>query len=219
MSDTVQRAIRDIEIIRRAIEQAERGTATRTSQEPWELRTQVGCISLGLVFLVYERLAAQSQVLLASSTDPNIRYFGVFSAAVLLLMLAGVCHVLVRLAARQSNSSIEPFLERHFLYLRNCSFFFDLAIKYFIFAFLICAREPQYVPPLFSLFIADYVFQGRLFVFSLRLGVLLGAFCCSVAIAQALLENSDLAWPLLLFIFCAASSAVYLRHFTTTEQA
>jgi hypothetical protein len=217
MNETIQQVIRDIEVIRRAIENAECGNPTPRA-EPWELRTQVGLISFGIIFFIYDRLTFQSQVLLSSSDSESLRYVGVATVAILLLMLAAIVHQLVRLAARQNKIEVDSFVERHFVYLRNSSFFFDLGIKFLIFTLVIFAKQPQLVAPLASLYVADLLFQGRLFVLSLPASMALGTICCLTAIAQFFLGDAQLAWPLGLFVASATCSAIYLNTLRSTKK-
>ena len=210
MDDSVQRAIRDIEIIRRAIEQAERSNSGKVGAQQWELKLQVGLISAGLVTIVFERLTHQSEMLLASSGDTAMRIVGVVTTALSLVMLAAIFHLLVKFAAQQSAIEHDSFISRQFTYLRNFSLFSDLAVKFMIFALVIFARVPILVAPLFSIYIADYLFQGRLFVLPLRASMTMGALCIAAAGAQFFLESGDLLWPLCLFLASSVSSALYL---------
>lgn len=208
MEESLQKAIRDIEAIRRAIEQAD--GSERSSGEPWELRLQIGLAAASGVTLLFELLTSQTTYLLASISQNEIRYVGVVSAGMLLLLLGVIFHRLVRFAADKSDVPLERFVERHFLYLRNFSLFTDLIIKYFVFAIVVLAKAPQLVAPLFFLFIADYLFQGRLFVLPLRSSSLLAVSALALATVQFALDVPDLSWPLAYFVLVSLCSVAHL---------
>jgi hypothetical protein len=79
---------------------------------------------------------------------------------------------------------------------------------------LVEARHPEWVAALLTLFIGDYLIQGRFFVLPLRAGLAVGVATFGLALLQMSVGSGSLVWPLLIFAgVCAASTLwLFLRH-------
>lgn len=212
--ESVQQALRDIALIRRCIEQRNTGSEAQIPTPPHRLQRFLHIVLLVLssAILLFELVSdgAHTQLLLMSRTDLQVRAMGLMNLALFLLVLCFIFYFFVSQSAKGSHISREEFVARHFSYLSNLALFTDLFMKFVIFSLLVLAARPEWIAPLLFLFIGDYLMQGRLFVFSLRSGLLLGACSVGLGFICFVTGTPDLVWPLVGFITVTTLSLIKL---------
>ncbi len=206
----VQQAIKDIEIIRRAIERAEvtqkpDGSGPRSILNA-QLCLQGAMVVLGLALYAYEMTTYQTGLLLSSVTDASVATSGVWSLAGFAAVLVFGFYGFAALRAKAAAKSVDDFVREHFHSLRNFSIASDAVIKLAIVSVVILGGAPELVAPIVSLFVADYLFQGRAFVMSLPLSIVGGAVCTAIALIQFHRGDASLDIPLLVFVTVSAIS-------------
>lgn len=207
-----QQAIRDLELIRSILstsgEQSELRAKGNTRAWQSQLIVHLGTLAvvLGLIMIeiVFENI--NTQFLLASRISPVILQLGIFNLSLMLLVGLVALYYVAFWAARTSELNIQDYLKHHFTYLRNFSFIADLLVKYVTFSLLLSAQRPEWIAPLLTLFIADYLFQRRFFVLPVRSGMFLGVLCLLVSCAQFINQSPLLLWSLVVFLIAGMAS-------------
>lgn len=211
---TLQQAISDLQVIRRAIERvqtAEPATMAEGALKIHLLLQLVG-FTVALFFAVMEVVGGQpsTELLLLSANYSEVRALGVSQIAWAVLFSLVILYVTIYTGAKKESEDVSTFIARNFRYLRNLSFFSDLLIKYSVIALLILGRKPEWVAPVCSLFIGDYLIQGRFFVLGAGSALPLGMFCIAVGAFQFFSASALLLWPLCLFASSCLFSAFWL---------
>lgn len=202
--EAIQKAIADLELVRRSIQQATQPTEKRGGYS-YSLLIQAAAFAMALIMLLFEVFTdnSQTELLLVSRHLAYLQYVGVINVGLLLVLLGFIFMLIVQHAAKSNEQPLLEYIGDNFTYLKNFSLFSDLVIKFFIFSLVIFARVPELVSPLLTIFVADYLFQGRLFELPYRLSLILGFFCVIVASLQFFCELPHLLLPL--GVFCAIS--------------
>lgn len=211
---SVQRALQDIETIRRAID----GIHQQESQLTQVKAPGVQMIVLGaagglstLLFLLelllsdFNTLWLMSQYYIRDIQKVSIFEIGFF----LIIILLGFYFIIWRASAHQGEK-VDDYIARNFRYLKNFSLIWDLFLKFSILSLIILAAQPHWIAPLLFLFTADYCFQGRFFILPLRLSYALGLLCVLGAALQFLYASPFLAWPFAGFSVVALASLFYV---------
>jgi hypothetical protein len=105
---------------------------------------------------------------------------------------------------------LDDYLVRNFQYLRNLSLVSDLVVKFIPLSLLVLGGHSEWVAALLSLYIADYLVQGRFFSLPTRAALLLGVVSVMAAGAQYLTHSVQLLWPLVHFSVLTALSLLAL---------
>lgn len=226
--DSIQSAVSDLAIIRRAIDKAagrDPSIPTQTTAMDAGFIIQGVCLLIVVALLAFELLSGRemTEIMMLSATDSELGWLGLLQVALACLTLLMCVYFLAWRAAHHSGQNFNDYLLRNFQYLRNLSFVSDLLVKFIPLSFVVLAGSPQWVAPLLSLYIADYLFQGRFFTLSTRVSLLLAGASLLAAAVQYFGHSVQLLWPLVHFLVVSAASIIYLfdarREAVRTAQA
>jgi len=205
--ENIQQAIQDLELIRKAITPA-------TPRFAWnaQLLLQLLGLALALPLVAYELLAEQNMAwaLSLSRHDPEIGRYGLGLVALCIPFLLAAIYFAIWRAARHADQQLSDFLARNFHYLRNLSFGSDLLVKLAVVSIPVLAGQAGVVPALLTLFLGDYLLQGRYFILPLRASLLLGPLCFAAAGLLYYVESTALVYPLAIFAALSAASLLGL---------
>jgi hypothetical protein len=226
--ESLQSAVNDLATIRRAIEKAE-------GQDPsipaHRIAVDAGLIFQGLCLLVALALLAfelvsdreMTQTMMLSVRDQELGLLGLAQVAMTGLTLVMCIYFLAWRAARHSGQTFDDYLARNFQYLKNLSLVSDLLVKFIPLSLLVLGAHSEWIAPLLSLYIADYLVQGRFFSFPTRASLVFGVVSVMAAGTQYLAHSAQLLWPLVHFSVVTAMSLFFLvgarRETARAEQA
>ena len=213
--DTVQNAVNDLAVIRRAIEKAgnqDTGIPPNTFAVDAGMLFQGICLLITAALIVFELVSSGSMtsIMMMSAHNTEMGLLGLLQVAMMMVTLLMCLYFIVWRASRHSGQSFQDYLLRNFQYLRNLSLVSDLLTKLIPLSLVVLAGHPEWVAPLLSLYIADYLVQGRFFSMSARSSLFLGIVALAAAIGQYLLHSANLLWPLILFAGATVVSLLFL---------
>jgi membrane protein implicated in regulation of membrane protease activity len=213
--DTIQNAVNDLAVIRRAIEKAgnpDTGMPANAVAVDAGLLFQGICLLIATALIGFELISSGSMtsIMLYSAHDTEIGLLGLAQVAIVMATLVMCLYFIVWRASLHSEQGFQDYLVRNFQYLRNLSLVSDLLTKFIPLSLLVLAGHPEWVSPLLCLYIADYLVQGRFFSMPVRVSLALGIAALSVAVAQYLIHSANLVWPLVLFAALTAVSLLFL---------
>ncbi len=183
MNDTagLEQLLRDVREARRAVERVDGATRSPGyGSLTAHRRIHLLCFVLCMALLVLDTAVSPSLTTLLYATALNsdfftlLRYVSVLMILTLLVCLCSVVYLLVWRAAKGLNENVADFISRNFRYLSLASFTSDMFIKFSAVALVILAKRPDWVAPVLIACTGDYLVQGRGFILSTRLSVLLG---------------------------------------------
>jgi len=211
-TQSLQQAIEDLATIRRAVDKARHEDLDATKAANLAIGTnktlQYLSVGIAIFFLIIELFFnnINTSLMIYSQGDLKFQVLGIVNTAIILLTLSSILYYVVYKASAESEKSFSKYVARNFVYLRNLSFLSDLLIKFSFFAALILAEKPQWVAPVFFLFLADYLIQGRFFTIGTAKSLILAIACIVAAIVQLALSSPFLSWPLAGAIIISAVS-------------
>jgi hypothetical protein len=129
----------------------------------------------------------------------------------MIILLLAILYLSVFAAARKSGKDFNTYAAKNFSYLKNMSFVSDLLVKYVVITLLILAGQPEWVSPICTLFVGDYLVQGRFFTLPLRLSLTSGILCILGAGFQAYIGSPLLTWPALAALIASSASLWHLQ--------
>ena len=211
----VQEAVSDLALIRRAIEKAGgKNPAIPGNRVALEtgLVFQGLCLLIALGLLLYELQSGRqmTQIMMLSTRDPELGFLGLAQVALTGIALVMCLYFLTWRGAHHAEQGFAEYVARNFHYLKNLSFVSDLLVKFIPLSLLVLAGQSQWVAPLLSLYIADYLVQGRFFSIPTRMSLVLAVISFIVAASQYLAHSVQLLWPLLHFSAVTAVSVFFL---------
>ena len=210
----VRKAIADVELIRRVLDQAEQNQTPAQTMELFGVTLTANLILQGLalgvsaLLLLIELLSrgALTEMLMLGAAFPDIRLVGIGLMAGILIGLVILLYFVIWRAARNSGEELNAYIVRNFRYARLLSYLSDLLLKFAAVALVMLAGRPEWIPPLLLAFTGDYLVQGRLFTLPTRLAVLLGTLCIATGLYQFLAQIETLLMPLGIFTLVALIS-------------
>ena len=214
----VRKAIADVELIRRVLDQAEQNETPLQTAALFGVTLTANLILQGLalsvsaLLLLIELLSggALTQMLMLGAAFPDIRLVGIGLIAGILIGLVILLYFVIWRAARNSGEELNAYIVRNFRYARLLSYLSDLLLKFTAVALVMLAGHPEWVPPLLLAFTGDYLVEGRLFTLPTRLAVLLGTLCIGAGLYQFLAQIQTLLTPLAVFTLVALISMTRL---------
>ena len=213
--DSIQSAVNDLATIRRAIDKAGGQDpaipANRIALEAG-LIFQGLCLLIALALLAYELISDRdmTHIMLLSGRDAEIGVLGLGQVALVGLTLVMCLYFLAWRGARHADQSFHDYVARNFMYLKNLSLVSDLLVKFIPLSLLVLGGHSEWVAPLLSLYIADYLVQGRFFSFPTRASLVFGVVSFVAAGGQYLTSSAQLLWPLVHFSVITALSLFFL---------
>lgn len=207
----IEEALSNLSELRRVVERLKKAPSTHSLATRALLQLGAGVASG--VFLVSEISSrAQTEAFLLSAENPTFRTSGLIGLSAGLVVLTILACVVLYHGARQDNEEWSAYVERNFRGVNLLSFCSDLFVKFVAIAAVVLALHPQFVAPLLFVFIGDYLYQGRLFTFSLPLSAVLGSFAIVAGAVQFWMGTPSLQYALMLFTALSfAAAALSLR--------
>ncbi|MDP6398498.1 MAG: hypothetical protein QGH58_03325 [Arenicellales bacterium] len=210
----VRKAIADVELIRRVLDQAEKSNSPAQTVGLFGVTLTANIILqsfalAGAALLLAVELATAgsiTQTLMLGATLPDLRLLGIGLMAGILIALVILLYFVIWRAARDSGEEFNAYIVRNFRYARLLSYLSDLLLKFAAVALVMLAGHPEWIPPLLLAFTGDYLVQGRLFTLPTRMAVILGAICIAIGLYQFLADVQTLVLPLAVFTAVAAIS-------------
>lgn len=211
----LQRAINDLAAIRQAVDRTEGGKYSvhlRSVTVRANILIQASGLFCALMLTLMELLTGNisAQSLIQSAGDAAFKRMGILNMSMMLVVLAFLFYFIVWRASKRSSMSFNEYVADNFIYMRRLSFMSDLTIKFVATALIIMADKPQWVGPLFLLFIADYLIQGRYFVLPTNIGNYLGVLFLIGAIVAYATGSALLIWPLAGVCLVSTISLIWL---------
>lgn len=204
-TESIHQAIDNISMIRRVLENASQGSIqsrhTQGVTNRANLIIQVvalfGC--LGLFMIEAFSSLSVTDIFLATQYEKDLQIYTVGCMAYALAVLLGLLYFILWRASKHASVNLDSYIVKNFSYLKNLSLFMDLLVKLSVTMLLLLAQKPQWMAPLFMLFTADYLIQGRFFNLPLRMSFGLGAACIIGAFVQFSQQSANFMWPIVTF--------------------
>lgn len=211
----LQQAFQNLEVIRRTLARSQSESmddVTIRIAQKTQLQMQFVGIFFATLVLLFEFFTNNSCTwnLLISAENATLALVGTLQVGAILLVLAITLRHMVITSLPSREEKQERFIKRNFSYLHNSSFFADLVLKYSIFSAVIYAQSPQLVGPLFTMFIGDYLMQGRFFILPMGPSMLGGLSCVLIGFGCLIFNFPYIMYPAVLFALASVASCFYL---------
>lgn len=220
----VQKALADIALIRRTLDQSDQDQLdSRLVGVTLEANLVLQAVALvsALLLILLEIVTgnAMTQTLMVGGQLDEFRRFGIGMMAFILVGLLVALYFVLWRAALHSGESVSAYITRNFRYVKNLSLISDLLMKFITLALLLLANRPEWVAPVLLAFIGDYLLQGRFFTFPTRISVVLGLACVAGGLAQFFSHSPALLIPLAVFALIAGLSTARLARRQQQQKA
>jgi len=211
----LKKAIEDIALIKRAMSESK----SRKPTESWsEITSNTNILILLSSFVIAGILLGfeliQNRIftadILFSKGDPGFQSLIIFQTGLILATLLLGLYFVVFKASKSSLQAFSEYMVHNFRYLSHFTLLTDLLIKFSMFSLLILANKPEWIFPLFFLFIGDYCFQGRLFIFPIRTSIIIGLLNFGLGFTLFTMHSWSLIWPLVGFLITSGYSLIYI---------
>mgnify|MGYP000843578258 FL=1 len=223
MTDTntdVRRAIADVELLRRVLNQVEQKKTEHRSVGLFgatlnaNILLQGGAFCIALVFVIIEVLSGRgiSAFIMLGREAGEFPLWGIGLMACLVLAMIVSLYLVLWRAAQNSGEEFNTYIARNFRYARHLSYTSDLLMKFIAISLILLVGQPQWIAPLLLAFTGDYLLQGRLFTLPTRVGAVLGVFCMAAGFIQFVNDSSELLVPFVVFIVITGISLGRLLH-------
>jgi hypothetical protein len=216
MSDfqNTQQALSDLQVLKQAILHSRNKVALSIDSVDGHLVLNTAAFaiaaSVGLGVLICPEINDDMR-LLATSPDARIPALSVVGGG--LLALLSVAYGYLYFRAGKEKIAFADFSDKYFSYFKNLSALSDILVKFFATALLVMAGKPEWIAPLFLVFIGDLVIQGRLLILSPKLSIALGIGSFAVAGATLVLGITSLLAPALVAVVVCAISLINIVTF------
>lgn len=217
-TDNIQRALKDVAIIREVLNGKEQDDNVDTKLSGVTLSANVilqgGAFAFAALLLIYELVSGSllSTIMMLEGQFEELRHYAIgFMGFSLIGLLIPLYFVLWR-AAKHNGESMNTYIMRNFRYLRNMALLSDLLMKFITLSLAMLAGKPEWVAPLLTVFIGDYLLQNRFFTLPTKLSIVLGVACIALGIALFINNAYFLYVPLLVFTLVSATSLVRLLY-------
>lgn len=214
-TNTMQQAVSDVAMIRKAIEraqQSEQPEKARLSALDAKILVQAISLFFALGLAIVELVSGHfiTESILQTTTTWEFVLLGIGQVAVSLAVFVMCLYFIVWRSARHGEQEVSKFIAQNFTYLRSLSLVADLLIKFIVFSLVLIAQRADWLAPLLLVFTADYLFQGRFFNLPLAVSLAAGLGCIGLAALVFFTGNPQVVWPLLVFAAANAASLVVL---------
>ena len=218
MSDAnfdVQKALADIALIRRALNQTDQDQmderlvgVTLDANLLLQAVAFVSALALCLIEIVSGN--AVTQTLMFGGQVDEFRRFGIGLMGFILAGLLITLYFVLWRAALHNGESMRSYITRNFKYVKNLSLISDVLMKFITLSLLLLAGKAEWIAPVLMAFTGDYLLQGRFFTLPTKISALLGIGCLAVAFAQFVSNSHSLLLPFAVFAFIAGISTARL---------
>lgn len=218
MSNTnfdIQKALSDIAVIRRALNQADQDQmdsrlvgVTLDTNLLLQALAFVSALALCLVEVASGNTITHT--LMTGGQLDEFRRFGIGMMGFILFGLLVTLYFVLWRAALHNGEDMGSYITRNFKYVKNLSLISDLLMKFITLALLLLAGKAEWVAPVLMAFTGDYLLQGRFFTLPTRTSVVLGIGCLALAVAQFASGSPALLLPLGVFTLIAGLSTARL---------
>jgi len=203
MGEDIQKAVEDVATIRRIIDRADvkaqRRQAGERAASLVRKRIYQGIAGASILLSIGEMATGGNMTmrLVLSSTNQVLKINTITHAAASLILVCAILYFLVMRAANLSRISLDEFIAENFSYLRNLSLVSDLIVKCIVFSLMLIAGKPEWIAPLFLLFTADILVQGKVLFLPIRWSFVAAAVLVVGSVVQFISGSPSLLWPLL----------------------
>jgi len=208
----MEQALQDIQYVRRIIERFEhtKQRPSSTLNARIQLILQSGAFAGSLTVVISEILENHlpTRLLLEAGSDRLFQLVNLFCMTIVIALLIGGLYTVLCYGARQEKESLSVYIARNFKRFARLSFASDLLVKYATIAILVIAPAPQWIASLLLIFIADYLFQGRFFLYSVRTSLIFGIVCVFAAAAHVVLGIYSILPGAILFSILSLGSII-----------
>lgn len=212
---SVQQAVRDLALIKRAIERAE-GEEQPVQAHRSALNAKLlvhgialfFALGLAMVELVSDHTLTRSTLILSRVWEQAV--LGVVEVGAALVVFVMCLYFIVWRSSLHSKQEFSQYVAKNFRYLRSLSLVADLLVKFIVFSLVILAPRPEWITPLLVVFIADYLIQGRFFHFPVKVSLALGLLCLLIAVFMYFYPVVMLFWALTVFVAVGGLSGLML---------
>ncbi|HQH27936.1 MAG TPA: hypothetical protein PLP17_11115 [Oligoflexia bacterium] len=213
--DELRSLVRDLKSIRQAVDEAgikqlAPGAMLSRSRLHFAIHLTAAVLVLLLILADCFLRIGPTQFLIQTHFHFPLRFSAIGIIGLLLIFLCGVLYAALAVMAKREGEALEDYLARNLPYLMTIPFLSDLSVKFAAVSLLILAGRPDWVAPMFLIFIGDYLLQGRFFVLPLRLAWILGAASLIVGVLQCLLWYGTLLLPFGVFVSLSFLSLLHL---------
>ena len=214
-SDTdVRRAIADVELLRRVLNQVEQKKAEHRSLGLFgtplnaNILLQSGALCIALVFVIIEVLSGRgiSSFIMLGREAGEFPLWGIGLMACLVVAMIVSLYLVLWRAAQNSGEEFNTYIARNFRYARHLSYISDLLMKFVALSLILMVGQPQWIAPMLLAFTGDYLLQGRLFTLPIRVCVVLGVLCMAAGFIQFFSDSAELLVPFVVFILITGIS-------------
>ncbi|MGB9153913.1 MAG: hypothetical protein WCD70_12610 [Alphaproteobacteria bacterium] len=198
MSDfgNTQQALSDIQVLKQAILRSKNKVALTVDSVDTHLVLNLAAFaiaaSVGAGTIIWPEI---NDDILSLATSPEVRIPALTIVGSGLLALLSVAYGYIYLRARKEQIAFADFSDKYFSYFKNLSALSDIFVKFCATSLLVLAGKPEWIAPLFVLFIGDLVFQGRLLILSPVTSIAFGVTSFAAAAVIFSLGTSSLLAP------------------------
>lgn len=208
----MDQALQDIQYVRSIIERFEhtKERPSSTLNARIQLILQSGALAGSLTVVISEIFDNHlpTRLLLEAGSDRLFQLVSLFCMTIVIALLIGGLYMVLWYGARQEKESLAEYIARNFRRFARLSFASDLLVKYITIAILVIAPAPQWIAALLLVFIADYLFQGRFFLYSVRISLVFGIVCAFAAAAHVALSIHSILPATILFSILSLGSLI-----------
>ena len=185
-----QQALSDLQALKQAVLQSRNKLALTIDSVDTHLVLNLAAFtvaaSVGLGVMIWPEITDDVRML---ATTPEVRVPALSLVGGGMLALLSVAYGYIFMRARKEKIAFADFSDKYFTYFKNMSALSDLVVKFCATALVVLAGKPEWIAPLFVVFIGDLVFQGRLLILSPATSIGLGiasfvaagaAFACGI---------------------------------------
>ena len=210
---SLEQAINDLSTIKRAIEVSSHKDGIPKDHSALSVGrvTHIFGAAIGGVILLYELFAEASltQIMLFAKSDPEVGISGVSLVAMVLPVLIMCLYFIIWREAKIEGDTFQLYVNRNFRYLKNLSFVSDVVCKFLPLLVLAISGGVQWIAPLLTIYLADFLIGGKYFIFPVRSGLIAGVVCVIASISQWIMGGVSLSLPLSIFLILSLISIAF----------
>lgn len=218
----IEQAADDLATIRRAVENVEKANDPLSAKAVNQTRALIHKVALSVssLFVVTEISTGNltTKAILYSAQNESVRIDGLSNIAATIFAACVFMYVVIGKASKDAHLDSDSFIQKYFSYLANYKFVTDLIIKFIVVTFVLIAKRPEWLGPLCSIFVADYLLQSRFFVLPKKISFIAGIVCLMTGILSFLFNIPEILVPSLLFSILSGGSLVVLNRETVENK-
>lgn len=218
MSDyaQTQKALSDIQALKEAIVRSKNKLSLTAQSIETHLVLNLVALFVSLSVIICEVLFSEiSRDLIFAGSSPETRMVGMVFVGVALGALLAIAYGYLHYRARKEKIAAKDFQEKYFSYFKHSTALSDIFVKYVMFCLLLNAGQPAWIAPLFVVYLADIIVQGRVLVLTQRQALVSGAACFAIALAMFTASVSSIMVPAVIAVAASGLSLANIVSFRT----